>query len=76
TASFSWRKYDGASYRFVISDAAGAILFEKATTDTLLTVSLAMLKAGSGKLYWSVDALGADGSSLTSTLSEFEFRVR
>jgi len=75
-ASFSWRRYDGASYRLVISDATGRILYEGTTSDTLVSISPSKLRGASGKLYWTIDALAENGSSLTSGVSEFEIRPR
>ena len=74
--SFSWRKYDGASYRLVVSDATGRILYEETTSDTLVSISPLKLQGASGKLYWTIDALAENGASLTSGVSEFEIRAR
>lgn len=73
---FSWHRYDGASYRLVISDATGRVLHEETTSDTLVSISPSVLKGTSGRLYWTIDALANNGSSLTSGVSEFKVLPR
>jgi hypothetical protein len=74
--NFAWRRYDGASYRVVISDETGHVLHQQSTSDTTLTVSLEKIAAAPGKLYWAVDALSENGSTISSGLSEFELHSR
>jgi len=74
--NFVWRRYDGASYRIVISDETGHVLHQQSTSDTTLTVSLEKIAAAPGKLYWAVDALSENGSTISSGLSEFELHSR
>src|SRR6185369_8893558 len=51
--SFAWRRYDGSTYRLVVSDATGHILFEKSTSDTALSIAPEILKGAKDKLYWT-----------------------
>jgi hypothetical protein len=74
--TFVWRPHDGASYRFVISDESGQVLFDRSTSDTIVVVPFENLRNTTGKLYWAVDALVENGSTLSSRLSEFEVRSR
>jgi hypothetical protein len=62
----TWRSIDGAAYRVVVSDPAGKMVFEQSTNDTSVAVPLNSLEQSKGVLYWSVDALAPDGSSVTS----------
>lgn len=68
-SQFAWRPIEGATYRIVVSDAAGRTVLQENTTDTLLRIPGALRKAG--RYYWSVDALAPDGSSVTSGIHEF-----
>lgn len=74
--SFTWRPIGGATYRLVVSDAAGHTLLQRNTTDTLVTAPELSLKTGTGPYYWSVDALAPDGSSVTSGVREFVVPAR
>lgn len=74
--SFVWRPIEGATYMLVISDRTGLTLLSMSTTDTLVEVSASLFKAGGGTYYWTVDALGPDGSSVTSGVREFVVSAR
>jgi hypothetical protein len=71
--SLSWRSIDGATYRVVLSDPTGRILFAKSTTDTVVVVPANLLQTVEHSVYWSVDALAPDGSSVTSGVRELIF---
>ncbi len=69
---FTWRGYNDATYTFHISDETGHIVFSSPSSDTSITVDLTKLGVASGKLYWQVDALAANGSSLASGFSSVQ----
>ena len=73
---FSWHAVPGVStYRFFVTDSAGAPVRTLATTDTTVAdVGPALLQPG-GYL-WYVDALRVDGSSITSPQTGFSIRPR
>jgi hypothetical protein len=69
--TLTWRSIDGATYRVVVSDPAGRMLFDANTSDTSVAVPLIALKLSNDLVYWSVDALAPDGSSVTSGVRAF-----
>lgn len=73
---FAWRRYDGSTYRLVVSDATGHIMFKTITTDTVMSVAPEILKGAKDKIYWTVDAQAPDGSSVRSEISDFELKPR
>lgn len=74
-ARFVWNSFDGASYQFTLTDAQGRVLWQASISDT--TVALPETKTIAGETYyWNVDALAADGSSLTTGLRAFTIRRR
>lgn len=73
---FAWRRYNGSTYRLVVSDATGHIMFKAITTDTVLSVTPETLKGAHDKIYWTVDAQAPDGSSVRSEISDFELKPR
>jgi hypothetical protein len=69
TQPFAWHAIEGARYRVVILDNDGNTVFENTQSDTLLKLPSSVRAAGT--YYWSVDALAADGTSITSGAHEF-----
>jgi hypothetical protein len=68
--ALTWRGIQNAVYRVVVSDPVGKIVFEVSTNDTSVVAPLMDLNLPNGIVYWSVDALAPDGSSLTSGVRE------
>jgi anti-sigma factor RsiW len=68
--ALTWRGVQDAVYRVVVSDPVGKIVFEVSTNDTSVVAPLMDLNLPNGIVYWSVDALAPDGSSLTSGVRE------
>lgn len=70
--TFVWRSIPGAmEYRFTLTDVDGKVLWTRATPDTLLTPPLDVPLGTERAYYWFVDALLADGNSVTSGAKEF-----
>jgi hypothetical protein len=69
--SFVWRSSAGATYRIMISDAAGRSAFNASTTDTVFPFPHSLKP---GAYYWTVDVLSPDGSSATSGARELIIR--
>jgi len=69
---FAWRPVPGAvEYRLTLSNATGGTLWRRATTDTTLVLPVEVSLARGVPYYWYVDALVADGGSVTSGAREF-----
>lgn len=71
SAGFVWHSVDGATYRLIVSDAAGKTLLQQNTSDTIVAMPLAIARNTPGTYYWSVDALEPDGLSVTSGVRAF-----
>jgi hypothetical protein len=71
-APFAWHAYGNATYQFVLKDDSGTRLFEKTTQDTVLSLDPSIAAKAKGKLYWTVDAFGENGSVISSAEGEFE----
>jgi hypothetical protein len=67
----SWQSEEGASYRVTITDAGGRTLWTTTTTESHARVPGGGLPADSSIVYWYVDALRADGTSVSSGLQSF-----
>jgi hypothetical protein len=73
--AFAWRPAAGAvEYRLTLSNATGGTLWRRATTDTTLDLPLDVSLARGVSYYWYVDALVANGGSVTSGAREFHLR--
>jgi len=74
---FTWRAVPGvATYQLFVTDSVGSPVYRLNTTDTTVAPSNeAQLRDGS-RYYWYVDALRADGSSITSTPISFSINAR
>lgn len=74
--AFVWRSIEGATYRLVVSDAAGKTILRQNTSDTTVSVPASFDVLGAGTYYWTVDASAPDGSSITSGVREFTIGPR
>jgi hypothetical protein len=73
--AFAWRPVAGVvEYRLTLSNATGGILWRRATTDTTLVLPLEVSLARGVSYYWYVDALVANGGSVTSGAREFHLQ--
>lgn len=69
---FTWRSQTGSPlYRLSLTQASGQQVWSGETTDTTLSVPAAILLDRGRTYYWTVDALGADGRSLTTRTKRF-----
>jgi hypothetical protein len=75
--TFSWRPLPGVmTYHLFVTDSTGAPVYNLTTADTVVgPVPGAQLSPGS-RYFWYVDALGADGSSVSSAQVGFFVRER
>ena len=71
---FVWRHDDGATYHVFVADAAGAPLFDLITRDTSVTPPRSVVLLPGVRYYWYVDALRANGTSLSSGPNAFSIR--
>ncbi|HEX5820053.1 MAG TPA: zf-HC2 domain-containing protein [Gemmatimonadales bacterium] len=69
---FTWHAVAGGStYRLTLLSESGALLWATATGDTTVSLPDDIQLAPSGAYFWYVDALSADGSTLTSGARRF-----
>lgn len=69
---FVWRaRAGGPLYRLSLTDAAGRELWSGETTDTILAPPARVLLEPGQTYFWTVDALTADGLSLTTRSKRF-----
>jgi anti-sigma factor RsiW len=68
---FVWRPETTASYRLFITDSAGAQLFAITTADTVARPAASIQLVPGARYFWYVDAIRADGTSLSSAPSAF-----
>jgi hypothetical protein len=72
---FRWRGQLGKPlYQFTLTDGSGRAVWTGATTDTTLTLPAAVSLDRGRTYFWTVDALGADGRSLTTRNHRFSTR--
>lgn len=64
----------GSTYRIVVLDASGSPIWSHETADTTATLPPEIELAPAETFFWFVDALAADGSSLTSGARRFSIR--
>ena len=67
----SWRGELGSSYRVTVTDDSGRTLWTTTTTESHAWVPDRELPTDSGIVYWYVDALRTDGTSVSSSLQSF-----
>jgi anti-sigma factor RsiW len=64
--TFTWRRDDNAAYQVRIVDSAGGVVWTGGTTDTTLVLPANVRMTPATKYFWYVDALRADGFSVSS----------
>jgi hypothetical protein len=73
---FTWRAELGASYRLVVTDSVGVLLFNPTTTDTSVIPPANLRLVPGARYLWYVEALRPDGSSSGTLPSSFSVRGR
>jgi hypothetical protein len=69
---FVWRAQNGGPlYRLSLTEASGRQMWSGETTDTTLSMPAEVPVVRGQTYFWSVDALGADGRSLTTRSKRF-----
>lgn len=69
---FSWQSQVGKPlYQFTLTDGGGRAIWTGATSDTVLTLPASVSLDHGRTYYWTVDALSADGRSLTTRNHRF-----
>jgi anti-sigma factor RsiW len=72
---FAWRgQPDRPLYRLSLTEASGREVWSAETTDTTLTLPATVSLERGRSYFWIVDALGADGRSLTTKTHRFVTR--
>ena len=72
---FAWQgQPDRPLYRISLTEASGQEIWSAETTDTTLTLPATVSLDRGRSYFWIVDALGADGRSLTTKTSRFVTR--
>lgn len=72
---FSWRAAEpGSRYLIRVTDERGAAVWSTETGDTSVTLPAEVVLEPGQPYYWYVDALGADGRSLTTGAHRFQLR--
>ena len=70
--NFIWRRDDDASYQVSVVDSAGAVLWVTTTSDTVARLPQTVRLRPGARYFWYVDALRADGFSVSSGPMEFK----
>ena len=74
-ATFVWRPAPDVSlYRFTLTDEQGRVLWSTSTRDTLLAPPDSLQVPPSARYFWYVDALRADGGTVSSGVRAFRVR--
>ena len=74
-ATFVWRPAPGVSlYKFTLTNEQGHVLWSASTKDTLLSPPGPLEMAASARFFWYVDALRADGGTVSSGVHAFRLR--
>jgi hypothetical protein len=72
---FVWRDQTGKPlFRFTLTDATGGEVWTRETGDTTVTLPASVSLAPGRTYFWTVDALGSDGRSLTTRNHRFVVR--
>jgi len=70
--AFAWSSQPGRSlYRLTLTDASGRALWLRDTPDTTLALPVDVSLSGGVTYFWYVDALDADGRSVTTGTRRF-----
>jgi hypothetical protein len=73
--TFAWHAGDaGSRFKLTLVDEQGATLWSVDTGDTVVTPPHDVFLAPGRTYFWYVDALGADGRSMTSGAHRFTVR--
>jgi hypothetical protein len=74
-ATFVWRPSPGVSlYKFTLTDEQGRVLWSTSTRDTLLAPPGSLQVPPTARYFWYVDALRADGGTVSSGVHAFRVR--
>lgn len=74
-SAFVWRAVTGvSSYRITLTDERGHVLWAASTGDTLIRAPDSLAAAVPMRYYWYVDALRADGGTVSSGVRGFSVR--
>ena len=74
-ATFVWRPSPGVSlYKFTLTDDQGRVLWSASTRDTVLAPSGSVQLSPTTRYFWYVDALRADGGTVSSGVHAFRVR--
>lgn len=75
TPTFSWHAADaGSRFKLTLVDEQGATLWSVDTGDTVVALPREIALVSGRTYFWYVDALGADGRSMTSGAQRFTVR--
>lgn len=70
--TFSWHPAaNAAEYRLTLLDAAGSVLWNQVTTDTVIFLPVEISLARNTSYFWYLDALQSNGESITTGSREF-----
>lgn len=69
---FAWHRATNAPlYRVTLSDASGAAVWTGDTADSTITLPASVTMEKGRNYFWFVDALGADGTAITTGTNRF-----
>ena len=68
---FVWQRQPAASYRLFVADSTGRSVFSMVRTDTTAALPPTVHLVPGARYFWEVDAIRADGTSLSSTHRAF-----
>lgn len=74
--SFKWAGIPGNSYQLTVTDAEGRVMWKTTTSDTTAGLPASIGLSGPATYFWNVDALAADGSSITTGVHEFKVEAK
>jgi len=73
---FVWDGVAGASYQFTLTDVDGRVVWQSSTDDTTLVLPGSVKLGAQRSYYWNVDALAANGSSVTTGVRELKVSAK
>ncbi|MEO7684889.1 MAG: zf-HC2 domain-containing protein [Gemmatimonadaceae bacterium] len=71
-AHFAWNSVSGAVYQLTLTDTNGGVVWQTTTGDTTLALPAIVKLEAQRSYYWNVDALAANGSSVTTGIRELK----